>query len=76
METKQELLALYKERALTQERLYEAGKISKIEMTDDALKAVKAVDDIDNLALKIKGLLEDMTFIYRRAVRKRKSESQ
>ena len=62
LETKQELLTLYKDLALTKERLYEAGQISKIEMTDDAVKAVKVVDDIDNLKLKLKTLLEDLTF--------------
>jgi len=50
--TKKELLTLYKELALTKERLYVAGKISKIEMTDDAVKVVKIVDDIDTLRLK------------------------
>jgi outer membrane protein len=62
LETKQELLTLYKDLALTKERLYKAGQISKIEMTDDAVKAVKVVDDIDNLKLKLKTLLEDLTF--------------
>lgn len=59
--TKKELLTLYKELALTKERLYVAGKISKIEMTDDAVKVVKIVDDIDTLMLKLKGLLEDLS---------------
>jgi outer membrane protein len=59
--TKKELLTLYKELALTKERLYTAGKISKIEMTDDAVKVVKIVDDIDTLMLRLKGLLEDLS---------------
>lgn len=59
---KKELLALYKELALTKKRLYEAGRISKIEMTDDALRAVKIIDDVDTLKLKFTTLLADLSF--------------
>lgn len=62
LEAKKELLTLYKELALTKERLYEAGRISKIEMTDDALRAVKIIDDVDNLKLKVATLLADLSF--------------
>ena len=59
---KKELLTLHKELALTKKRLYEAGRISKIEMTDDALRAVKMIDDVDTLKLKFTTLLEDLSF--------------
>lgn len=62
LETKRELLSLYRELALAKERLYAAGEISKIEMTDEAVKTVKLLDDIDNLTLKQKALLEDLSF--------------
>ena len=60
---KRELLALYKELALTKERLYNAGRITRIEVTDDAVKAVKVIDDIDNLKLKLKTTLTDLSFL-------------
>jgi outer membrane protein len=62
LETKKELLSLYKELSLTKERLYSAGTISKIEVVDEALKAVKTLDAIDNLKLKLKALLQDLSF--------------
>jgi outer membrane protein len=58
---KKELLKLYKDLALTKERLYTAGTISKIDMVDEAVRTVKIVDDIDNLQLKLKTLLEDLS---------------
>jgi outer membrane protein len=58
---KKELLKLYKDLSLTKERLYTAGAISKIDMVDEAFKTVKIVDDIDNLKLKLKTLLEDLS---------------
>jgi outer membrane protein len=58
---KKELLTLYKDLSLTKERLYTAGTISKIDMVDEAVKTVKIVDDIDNLNLKLKTLLEDLS---------------
>lgn len=61
LETKRELLTLYKELALTKERLYKAGRISKVEMVDDAVKAIRIVDDIDMLKLKTTALLKDLS---------------
>ncbi|MCX5814997.1 MAG: TolC family protein [Proteobacteria bacterium] len=61
-ESKKELLALYKELSLTKERLFNAGTISKLEMVDEALKVVKTVDAIENLKLKVKTLLQDISF--------------
>ncbi|MCX5805958.1 MAG: TolC family protein [Proteobacteria bacterium] len=62
LEAKMELLSLYKELSLTKERLYSAGTISKIEVVDEALKAVKTLDAIDNLKLRLKALLQDLSF--------------
>jgi outer membrane protein len=62
LETKKELLKLSKELSLTKERLYNAGQISRIEMTDEAIKTVRIVDDIDNLKLKLTTLLQDLSF--------------
>ena len=60
--TKKELLGLYKELSLTKERLFHAGTISNLEMVDEALKVVKTVDAIENLKLKVKTLLHDISF--------------
>jgi outer membrane protein len=62
LETKKELLPVYKELSLTKERLYEAGKISKIDMVDEAIKTVQIMDDVDNLKLKVRALLDDLSF--------------
>jgi len=62
LETKKELLGLYKELSLTKERLFHAGTISKLEMVDEALKVVKTVDAIENVKLKLKTLLQDISF--------------
>lgn len=61
METKKELLDLYKDLALTKERLFFAGKIPKTDMVDEALKVVKTVDAIAGLRLKLKKSLEDLS---------------
>jgi len=62
LEAKKELLSLYKELSITKERMHSAGMISKIEMVDEALKAVKTLDAIDNLRLKLKAVLQDLSF--------------
>lgn len=63
LETKKELLKLSKELSLTKERLFAAGTISRIDIVDEALKTVKIVDDIDNLAARLKSLLGDLSFL-------------
>jgi outer membrane protein TolC len=60
--TKKELLSLYKELSLAKEKMYHAGLISRIEMIDEALKTVKTLDAIDNLRLKLKAVLQDLSF--------------
>lgn len=62
LEAKKESLALYKELALTKERLYLAGTIPKTDVTDEALKVVRTVDAVENLVLKLKKSLEDLSF--------------
>ncbi|MCX5811151.1 MAG: TolC family protein [Proteobacteria bacterium] len=62
LEAKKELLSLYKELSLTKERLYFAGAISKIEMVDEALSVVKTLEAIDNLELRLKTVLQDLSF--------------
>ncbi|OPX96996.1 MAG: outer membrane channel protein [Syntrophorhabdus sp. PtaB.Bin006] len=63
LETKKELLKLSKELSLIKERLFVAGTISRIDMVNEALKTIKIVDEIDNLAARLKGLLEDLSFL-------------
>lgn len=62
LETKRQLLTLYKDLSLTKERLYKAGRISKVEMVDEAVRTVKIVDEIDTLKLKIATLSKDLGF--------------
>jgi len=62
LETKRQLLTLYKELSLTKERLYRAGRISKVEMVDEAVQTVKIVDEIDTLKLKVSTLSKDLSF--------------
>lgn len=62
LEVKKQLLTLYKELSLTKERFYKAGRISKIEMVDESVKAVRIIDEIDTLKLKVKKLYQDLSF--------------
>jgi outer membrane protein TolC len=62
VETKKQILVLYKEVSMVKERLYNSGKISKVELIDEAMKVVKAVDEIDTLKLKIKTISQDISF--------------
>jgi len=43
------------------QRLFNAGKISKIDLATEAIKVAKLVDDIDNLKIKFKNSLEDIS---------------
>ena len=62
LETKRQLLALCKDLSLTKERLYKAGRISKVEMVDEAVKTVKILDEMDTLKLKVATLSKDLSF--------------
>jgi outer membrane protein len=62
LNSKKELLTLYKDLSLTKERLFKAGNIRKIEMVEDAIKVVKTIDAMDNLKLKLISSLQDLAF--------------
>ena len=62
LEAKRELLDLYKDLALTKERLYLAGTIPKTDVVDEALRVVRMVDAIESLSLRLKKSLEDLSF--------------
>jgi outer membrane protein len=61
--SKSQLLMLYKDLALTTERLFDAGLASKVDVSDQAIKVVKIVDEIDNLKLKMSASLQDLTLL-------------
>jgi outer membrane protein TolC len=61
LEAKRELLALNKELLLTKERLYHAGKISKVDMVDEAVETVKILDDMEKLKLKVAVVALDLS---------------
>jgi outer membrane protein TolC len=58
-----QLLTLYKELSLTKERLYDAGLISRLEVSDEAIRVVKIIDQMDRLLLKISGTLKDLAYL-------------
>ncbi len=58
---KRELLGLYRELSAIRERLFAAGKIARIETVNDALKVVKTLDEIDEIMLKTKELLHELS---------------
>lgn len=62
LETKKQLLTLHKELALTRERLHAVGDLSRPEVVDEALKTVRAVDAVEQLRLRFKTILEDLSF--------------
>jgi outer membrane protein TolC len=59
---RKQLLQLYKELVVVEERLFSAGLLSKIEISNEAVRLVKTVDDIDNLNLKIASALQELSF--------------
>lgn len=63
LSSKVQILTLYKDLALTTERLFDAGLASKVDVSDQAIKVVKIVDEIDNLKLKMSTLLQDLTLL-------------
>jgi outer membrane protein TolC len=58
---KRELLGLYRELSAIRERFFAAGKIARIETVNDALKVVKTLDEIDEIMLKAKELLHELS---------------
>ena len=62
LEAKEALLKLYKELCLIKERLYSAGKISKIDVADEAIRTIRTTDERDALKLKQSHLLKDLSF--------------
>ncbi|OPY76708.1 MAG: outer membrane channel protein [Syntrophorhabdus sp. PtaU1.Bin058] len=58
---KKELLGLYRELSAVKERLFVAGRIAKVEMTDDALNVVKTLDEIDGVTLRVNELLHELS---------------
>lgn len=61
--SKRALLRLHKELALAEERLFAAGYVSKIEVSDEAIRVVKTLDDIDSLELKVASTLQDLSYL-------------
>lgn len=59
--TKKELLGLYRELSAVKERLFAAGRITRIEMINDALKVVKTLEEIDEITRKIEELLHELS---------------
>jgi len=58
---KRELLGIYRELSATRERLFAAGKTARIETVNDALKVVKTLDEIDEIMLRAKELLHELS---------------
>jgi outer membrane protein TolC len=61
--SKRHLLLLHKEVAIHREKLYHAGLTSKIDVSDDAIKVVKLIDEIDSLTLKVTSTLNDLSLL-------------
>ena len=58
---KKELLGLYRELSAAKERLFAAGRVARVEVTNDALNVVKTLDEIDEVTLKINELLHGLS---------------
>ncbi len=63
LESKRQLLLLYKEIAINKQKLYDAGIVSKIDVSDEAIKVVKLIDEIDNLKVKVISTLENLSLL-------------
>jgi outer membrane protein len=63
LSSRQELLVLYQDLALTTERLCAAGLASKVDVSDQAIKVVKLLEEINNLKLKLSSSLQDLSFL-------------
>ncbi len=56
------VMPIYKKVFSLKNRLYQNGLVSKIEMTDNAIKLARTVDKIDSLQIKLKNFLSDLAF--------------
>ncbi|OPY13160.1 MAG: outer membrane channel protein [Syntrophus sp. PtaB.Bin001] len=61
--SRKQLLQLYKDLVRTEKRLFTAGLLSKIELSKEAVRLVKTIDEIDNLNLKIASALQELSFL-------------
>ncbi len=56
------VMPVYKKVFSLKNRLYENGLVSKIEITENAIKLARTVDRIDNLQIKMRNFLSDLSF--------------
>lgn len=60
--TKSQILSLYKNMFTNKERMYKAGINDKLSVMDEAVKIAKAQNDIENSTLELKNALEDLSY--------------
>lgn len=60
--TKSEILSLYKNMFINKERIYKAGMNDKLSVMDEAVKIAKTQNDIENSKLELKNALEDLSY--------------
>lgn len=60
--TKSEILSLYKNMFTNKERMYKAGMNDKLSVMDEAVKIAKTQNDIENSKLELKNALEDLSY--------------
>lgn len=60
--TKSEILSLYKNMFINKERMYKAGMNDKLSVMDEAVKIAKTQNDIENSKLELKNALEDLSY--------------
>jgi len=65
MKIKQDTLTVDRELFNMKERLYDAGAVSKVDIANEAIKVAKLVDDIDVMKIRLKNILEDISFYTR-----------
>ncbi len=60
--TKSEILSLYKNMFSNKERMFKAGINDKLSIMDEAVKIAKTQNEIENSKLELKNALEDLTY--------------
>ena len=60
--TKSEILSLYKNMFSNKERMFKAGINDKLSVMDEAVKIAKTQNEIENSKLELKNVLEDLTY--------------
>lgn len=60
--TKSEILSLYKNMFSNKERMFKAGINDKLSVMDEAVKIAKTQNEIENSKLELKNALEDLTY--------------